>query len=449
MDNRVWSSAECESWNNDPRSVASGITDPYTILNQLKKVSGEGSGLISDTNARGMNYDYIIDSNAKFEAWQSMTSGCEKVLIKKGTWTHGGSGGYINLSITGTKVIVGEYGSTLVFSDSRSDGALYYANISDATGYMQGVTIQITGAGTNKCGFENCSNLDRCYCTANISGAYTTTAFRGCTNLTNGTSNAINTGSSLNYGFYNCTHLRKCVTLNTGANTGFKAGFSLCNFLTDCTGNVTNTSSNSSNITAFEACNSLENCSAFATMITNGTGIVNGFLNSTKLSNCTSNATSVTGNAYGFNNCGSLSACSGTGQSTTTPGIGIGFSDCIGLQGCIGTGTGKAVSGVTGLGFASCSRLSGCVGTGSCTLVSGAGEGNGFKSCTQVVACSGIGTSSSGGAGYGFSGCKSMQQNGPNGASKTATYDNSCFADSGSSYPVATGEAATNGYNKQ
>ena len=83
-----------------------------------------------------------------------------------------------------------------------------------------------------------------------------------------------------------------------------------------------------------------------------------------------------------------------------------------------------------------------CNGSGTGSGATGAGRG--FDSCNSVTACAGVGTSAGVGVGYGFLNCKKMQQNKPNGASKTATYSVS-YADSGTANACA--DTAAGGYN--
>ena len=94
----------------------------------------------------------------------------------------------------------------------------------------------------------------------------------------------------------------------------------------------------------------------------------------------------------------------------------------------------------TGYGFYNCTNLTNCTGTGT---AAGAG-GNGFNGCSGIILCAGKGLDSGAGIGYGFFSCHKMQQNKPNGVSKTATY-NTSYADSGTGNACA--DTAAGGYN--
>jgi hypothetical protein len=162
---------------------------------------------------------------------------------------------------------------------------------------------------------------------------------------------------------------------------------------------------------------------------TNQRGV--GFSSCTNLTNCTGTGTG-TGAApgYGFSSCTNLTNCIGTG--TGIPGYG--FSSCTNLTNCTGTGTG---TGATGSGFDSCAVVMGCSGAG----YSSGFSGRGFSACVCIIGCAGVGI---GTTGYGFHGCKKMQQNKPLSASTTATY-NTSYADAGTSNACA--DTAAGGYN--
>jgi hypothetical protein len=162
------------------------------------------------------------------------------------------------------------------------------------------------------------------------------------------------------------------------------------------------------------------------------------FYQCTNLIGCTGTSTvAATGEAHGFDTCSFLVDCVGTGNTTSA--VGIGFNSCDHLTNCVGTGIAGSVG--SGYGFGTCNRLTNCIGNGSGG--SAAGNGNGFYNCVGVVLCRGKGLAP-GGMGYGFIGCTKMQQNAPNGASKTATY-NTSYADAGAGNACA--DTAAGGYN--
>jgi hypothetical protein len=178
-----------------------------------------------------MNFDYVIDSDAKFLAWKGMTSGCEKVLIRKGTWTLASGG--IPLSTTGTKVVVGESGSLLVFSAS-TQGLYYYMNPKTLDYNMNGVTCSVINlAGySSVSGFSYCPNLTNCSGSVNAGVNGSATGFLICTNLTNcsGSGNASGNASGIGiaYGFLTCTILTNCSGSASTGTSGLGYGFNGC-----------------------------------------------------------------------------------------------------------------------------------------------------------------------------------------------------------------------------
>jgi len=238
----------------------------------------------------GMNFDYVIDSNAKFLAWQSKTSGCEKVLIRQGSWTLATGG--IPLTTTGTKVVIGESGSNLVFS--ASDKGLYYSTIPDSLDYyIRDVTVTLTSNASTGFGFNACTNLTNCKSdTIGLSGS----------SYSNG------------YGFSNCTNLINCAGYGSGTGTiqGYGYGFSNCTNLINCAGYGfgTGTGTGNSFSYGYYTCKNLLNCEGSGQAAVSGTGF---------------------GSAYGFDACTSLTSCFGDGYAVAT-GVGYGFHACKKMQ---------------------------------------------------------------------------------------------------------------------
>jgi hypothetical protein len=186
-------------------------TPPIAVTSTTKVVNLHVDHADTATNALySINFDYVIDSNVKFLAWQSMTSGCTKVLIKTGTWTLASGG--INLTTTGTKVIVGETGSQLVCSSATY--GLQYSTIPTTLDYRM-VNVNVS---------------------ANKEGTYAlSVGFYNCTNLTECTGTGTGTGTdSTGFGFYNYSNLTSCVGTGIGEllGCGFNDGVSVIN----CTG---------------------------------------------------------------------------------------------------------------------------------------------------------------------------------------------------------------------
>ena len=167
---------------------------------------GGGGGTVSNCE----QFTFVVDSNEKLTAWANndKASGQDytSVLIRKGEWT---STTGVNLTTAGTKVVVGEAGSKLVFNNVEK--GLYYTTApTEPDYYMRGVTATAGnnyGTGT---GFYSCTNLTNCTSTGN--GNSYGSGFNSCTNLTNCTGSGTGTGHG--YGYGSCT---------STANIGCKA----------------------------------------------------------------------------------------------------------------------------------------------------------------------------------------------------------------------------------
>ena len=259
-------------------------TNLVAAVNEVKALAEAGGG-----GGSTYRYTFVVDSNADLTAWANNDRSGGKdytsVLIRKGTWT---SSKGVNLTAAGTKVVVGEAGSKLVFNNTEK--GLYYSAV--PTGpeyYMRGVTVENTDAG--------------------------------------GTD-----GSS--FGFNSCTNLTNCSGTGTGTGTnGSGAGFNSCTNLTNCsgTGTGTGTGTNGGGC-GFNLCTNLTNCSGTGTCTGIGTGTGGGFFNCSNLTNCSGTGTGTNGAGAGFHSCTSLTTCSGTG--TGTDGASYGFQSCNVVIGC-------------------------------------------------------------------------------------------------------------------
>ena len=181
-------------------------------INEVNGKVGAGSGGLATSH---MQFTFVVDSNAKLTAWANATVGNDytSVLIKKGEWT---SNTGVNLTTAGTKVVVGESGSKLVFNGA--EGCIYYDTPPNKPEYyMLGVTVEGT---SNSYGFNSCANLTNC------TGTGSNTGFHLCSNLTNCT------GTGISYGFNSCANLTNCTGTGTGADNG--CGFKLCNNVIGC-----------------------------------------------------------------------------------------------------------------------------------------------------------------------------------------------------------------------
>ena len=230
-------------------------------------------------------YTYVVDSDQALIDWANndRNSGQDytSVLIKRGTWS---STIGVNLTNAGTKVVVGEADSKLVFNGVEK--GLYYDDIPQSSEYyMTGVNVAVTGDGGSRC-----------------------------------------------YGFYMCNNLTNCTGIGTGDDSIRCCGFDSCHNLINCTGIVTGNGTYSDQVCSFSECDNLINCTGIGTCEKAGYG----FWGCHNLTNCTGIGTSTgTRNGYsrGFWGCHNLINCTGIGTSTGT-GVGYGFAGCFSVFYC-------------------------------------------------------------------------------------------------------------------
>jgi hypothetical protein len=294
----------------DPLPVANGGTGASTAEGARANLGLGGSGITEFT--------YLVDSNQKLADWANnvRTSGQDytSVLIAPGTWT---SAVEVNLTTSGTKVVVGMPGSLLSFT---SQYGLRYTNLPKSTDYrMEGVNVSIQNGPYISQVFYRCTNLTSCTGTATGSGVY---AFSECTNLINCTGTATGSGDGTCRAFEACQYLTNCTGTATGSGVGVSLtiyAFATCYYVTNCTGTASSTANGSdSEVNAFRTCGYLTNCI--------GTAIASSAL----IESCA------------FYECNNLTSCNGTGRNTgvASTSSASGFYNCYGLNNCIGTGTG-------------------------------------------------------------------------------------------------------------
>jgi hypothetical protein len=282
-------------------------------------------------------YSFIVNSNAALAAWANKTAGNDytSVLIKKGTWS---SAKEVNLTAAGTKVVVGQSGSKLVFT---SQYGLRYVNVPTSSEYwMLGVSVELS-CNSQGFGFSSCTNLMNC--TGSGTGITEGYGFFLCTNLTGCTGNGTGYGISYGFGFSNCTNLTGCTGKGTGSIDNYGYGFDSCTNLTSCTG--TGGSLNGSEQM-----------------------YGSGFCACTNLTSCTGNGCGAGSSTYGFFSCNNLTSCTGTGGR-------YGFYACDNLIGCIGT-NGR-------YGFYACINLTSCTNNGD------ANSSIDFVECRRMHFCRG------------------------------------------------------------
>ena len=246
------------------------------------------------------NFTFVVDSDEALAAWANNTVGNDytSVLIKPGEWT---SNKNVNLTIAGTKVVVGMPGSLLSFSSLS--GLTYLSPPTEGGHWMFGVNVEGTLIGGVNC-FFNCINLINCTGTSSdysnsVGGG---TGFNYCINLINCTGTSTGSGvGNTGTGFRNSTNLTNCTGTGTGAETG--TGFRNCTNLTNCTGSGTSSGVGSyGSGTGFYGCTNLTSCTGTGTKI----GINSG-----------------AGSGYGFKDCRIMMMCKPGSASTTAT-----YSEC-------------------------------------------------------------------------------------------------------------------------
>lgn len=169
-----------------------------------------------------INFDLVIDSDAKLASWAAGGT-YAKVLIKAGTWTLASGG--VDLTARGTKLVVGEPGSKLVFSSASASGALYYTAIPTTNDYrLENVIVECSSASFGIC-FGYCTNLYNCTGTASgINGV----GFFECTNLFNCIGSGQGSGTGYGIGIYRCNQVFFCLASGTNPGSGPGYGVSGC-----------------------------------------------------------------------------------------------------------------------------------------------------------------------------------------------------------------------------
>lgn len=189
-------------------------------------------GIKENKSFENVIFTYVVDSDESLAAWVNNEAGNDYscVLIKKGEWTNENG---VNLTTCGTKVVIGEVGSKLVFS---SGSGLFYDELpDDAFHFMQNVFVEINSSvvDDDTFSFYQCVNLTNCYGivdSANGAGR----AFCNCRNLINcyGEGYGLNGGS----GFYNCHSLTNCYGIAITEAESNQCGFMGCYNLVNCRG---------------------------------------------------------------------------------------------------------------------------------------------------------------------------------------------------------------------
>jgi len=344
-------------------------------------------------------YDLVIDSNAKFLAWQ--TAGTwERVLVKKGTWTLAAGG--VDLDARGTKVIDGETGANLVFT-SAEKGLFYAAAQTTPDYHIRGITITCASSTVNTSAFFKCGNIEKCKATITATGAFTAHAFSGCMSVSGSIGIASSTGAT-GAAFYQSDNLSDCNGTGSGQTAG--NGFQECDLVSDCIGSGTGLAANGIG-RGFLTCCFVSNCQGLGFGV--GAGVAAGFSGCDNVSTCAgSGSTSGTGIAYGFSGNTKITGCTGTAINTGAgTGSCIGFFSCLQVSSCYAapsspnavniygylscleiTSSKALITGVDAninvIGFNTCDDISGCLSEIACTTTDTC---RGFKDCARMSSC--------------------------------------------------------------
>ena len=193
------------------------------------------------------DFTYIIDSNTKLSNWANNLSGnnYSKVLIKAGTWSYTAASKQwaINLTDTGTKVVIGEVGSILSFNltyvvSNASNWCLNYTSLPSSDDYyMKNVTVYVTTSRIMPTAFRNCRNLYNCVAKVE-NGEWGNFSFSACRNLYN--CETLKAG----YAYDACSNVIGCIAKGGGNSFRDCSSVKNCTIVNGTSNDVSNTYSN-------------------------------------------------------------------------------------------------------------------------------------------------------------------------------------------------------------
>ena len=262
-------------------------------------------------------FTYVVDSDQSLSDWANNKAGNDYscVLIKTGQWR---TSKVLNLTNTGTKVVVGEVGSKLIFDilDTSLASAILYDALPEINEHFMFNVNLVCNREGNAIGFNQCVNLYNCFVEVNGGRA---SGFYKCENVINCVAKCNATESEYSSSFYFSNGLNNCIAFAT-AQEGTAYGFSKCEKLTNC--KVAELSSNVK-VCGFNSCNVCVGCS-FENDVTYPA--VNGFFGCKKLFACIATANGTT-EGYAFYGCGYMDACEASGN--------YGYYNCYGIKNCM------------------------------------------------------------------------------------------------------------------
>jgi hypothetical protein len=246
---RLWTQDDVTRYHNGDDMVDSQQKSSTGVPHSLAVYGADGAlrahnGALVHDSSNDFSWDLVIDSNAKLLQWAASGT-YEKVLIKKGTWTLAEGG--VDLTARGTKLVVGEPGSKLVFSAVTSSGGLYYTTLPTTKDYrMDCVSVEANSpVPRTAIAFYRCINMKYCIGLATTTGdnqyAY---AFLACKNLLycEGTGVSLGALAGSNYGFgkglASCDYLVGCIGKGSGGTGSGSEGIGISDGtnVTQCVG---------------------------------------------------------------------------------------------------------------------------------------------------------------------------------------------------------------------
>ncbi len=172
-----------------------------------------------------VSFTYVVDTDKKLEDWANNVEGNDytSVLIR-GQQSISNLG--INLTTTGTKVIVGETGSKIISTNDSSKYLFQYDNVPTTPDYfIFNLNVQMTCPGTGSVSviWYRCSNLKNCI--GELTQSRYGRIFGDCTNIEDClVVDCVGSGSG--YGFQNCYSVRYCKVLASSSVNTYLTSYS-------------------------------------------------------------------------------------------------------------------------------------------------------------------------------------------------------------------------------
>jgi hypothetical protein len=300
-------------------------TTQAATANAVKKVQ-DNVDIVAETVSFAEIFDYVVDSNAKYQALCDGSVSAVNVFVREGNWS--ASGSWL-LSDTGTRRIVGESGAKLIggtSSNATIDGDSGVDKSDPSVYSITGLSV-VNNSGV---ALRYCENISHCSITGKNYGIRDCKAVSFCT-----ISVSASSLTGIGRGIYDSSFISGCISYAEGGSQGGR-GYS------------------------YENCINLENCKAEIDIYVGTAGtedvIGRGFFNCEYLSNCNSSvkveATVDAAYAYGMYGCKYITNGVSVAEAVTGQGVivGFGFYECEYISHGLGQGIGIS----DGRGFAYC-----------------------------------------------------------------------------------------------